>query len=148
MNVYIGNIGSGKSTILSVLAARNKATNEYMPEPVAEWTNMVNGVDLLKNFYEENEKWTFAFENLVQLSRLKSFYEARDRFQQIAADQTSKKNVFIERSLLSSYNVFVVNSYEENRLNKIEFDILTEYYLLFSDRMRAFFEQISQHNNV
>lgn len=119
-----------------------------MPEPVAEWTNMTTGVDLLKNFYQENEKWTFPFENLVQLSRLKTFCEAKKYFKnKIDAAKSSsspKKHVFIERSFLSSYNVFIQNSYEQKRLNKIEFDILTEYYILFTNEMNNFFSDLNQ----
>lgn len=138
-----GNIGSGKSTILSILSSRND-TVESLPEPVSEWSNMRTGEDLLKNFYEGNPGWTFPFENLVQLSRVKSFYEAHNRFESsLSSTSSNKKNVFIERSILSSYNVFILNSYEQNRLTKVEFDILTQYYALFKDRMKKLFFKVN-----
>ena len=47
-----------------------------MQEPVAEWTNMKSGTDLLGSFYTDKQRWSFCFENLVQLSRLKAHYQS------------------------------------------------------------------------
>lgn len=87
---------------------------------------MKSGTDLLKLFYEENDKWTFAFENLVQLSRLRTYYDAQTH---------QAQKTFMERSILSSYNVFTINSFEENRMSKVEFDILNKYYKLFAEKL-------------
>jgi deoxyadenosine/deoxycytidine kinase len=111
------------------------------------------GTDLLKLFYQDNENWSFAFENTVQLSRLKTFYDSKrylEKFEnenfttqpstQSPSDSPSKLSnksspqhcqVFLERSIFSSFNVFAQNSFEDGRLNQIEFDILEKYYRLF-----------------
>lgn len=91
---------------------------------------MDNGTDILKLFYEDKRDWSFCFENLVQLSRLKTYNNCKN----FVINNTNVKNIkmFIERSIYSSYHVFAKNTYEENRLNKIEFDILTKYFQFFT----------------
>lgn len=126
-----------------------------MPEAIGEWTNMTNGVDLLKNFYQDPTRWTFGFENLVQLTRLKTFYATKKYFNVSSenaesitlddGDEPPRKNVFIERSLLSSYNVFIRNSYQENRMDKVEYDILTQYNTVFTNQINKFFTQLNNH---
>jgi deoxyadenosine/deoxycytidine kinase len=98
---------------------------------------MRSGTDILKLFYEEGDKWSFSFENLVQLSRLRSLYESQNYTKKTANTSSfAKKNIpmkyFLERSIMSSYNVFVKTSYEEKRLNSIEFAILSKYYDFFT----------------
>lgn len=91
-------------------------------------TNTDTGTDLLKQFYENKHRWSFCFENLVQLSRLKTHYDCLNYSE-------NKTHLFIERSIHSSYHVFAQNSYEEKSLNKNEFDILTKYYELFTQSL-------------
>lgn len=62
--------------ILDHIASKKFQYMYCMQEPVAEWTNMKSGTDLLGSFYTEKQRWSFCFENLVQLSRLKSHYQA------------------------------------------------------------------------
>lgn len=95
---------------------------------------MNNGVDLLRLFYEEKDKWTFAFENMVMLSRLKSLNEV-EKICQNGLSESKFQNFFLERSILSSFNVFTLNSFEENRLNQIEFDILSQFYRFYYENM-------------
>lgn len=87
---------------------------------------MKDGTDLLRLFYEENDKWTFLFENYVLLSRLKSLSQVDKIIQKEYS--TKDKIFFLERSILSSFNVFTLNSFHEQKLNQIEYDILTEFY--------------------
>ena len=111
---------------------------------------MKSGTDVLKLFYEERERWAFSFENLVQLSRLKSHYECDrmlEKTADILANTTGDKcmKVFMERSILSSFNVFTLNSYEEKGLNKVEFDILSRYFALFKKQLDT---NMSAHSNL
>lgn len=128
-----GNIACGKSFILDYISSKKNANIYCKQEPVAEWTNMKTGTDLLKMFYQENEKWSFTFESTVQLSRLKTFYDSKNHLEDDNQknDPNAKQKVFLERSIFSSYNVFALNSLEDNRLNPVEYDILGQYYKLF-----------------
>ena len=73
-----GNIGSGKSTFLSLI--QNRIPNIHvMPEPVAEWQNIEvhNGdgttkkLNLLEKYYQDPQRWAFTFQTNAILSRMK-----------------------------------------------------------------------------
>ncbi|RNA43425.1 deoxycytidine kinase [Brachionus plicatilis] len=127
INLIEGNIASGKSTILDHISSKDNKKFQCLQEPISEWTNMRDGTDLLRLFYEEKDKWTFAFENFVLLSRLKSLYQV-EKISQNELITSKNQSFFLERSILSSFNVFALNSFEENKLNQIEYDILNEFY--------------------
>ncbi|CAF0717290.1 unnamed protein product [Brachionus calyciflorus] len=139
INSIEGNIACGKSTILDYMSSRNKKNTHCLQEPIAEWTNMKSGTDLLRLFYEEQTKWTFAFENLVQLSRMRSFYQVEKLKQKYQSESQNEEimNFFVERSILSSYNVFTLNSFQENKLNQVEFDILTKFHDFFAKKLNS-----------
>jgi len=153
-----GNISCGKSSILDYVANSNTKDNHIgmknkqsntnnsvfcVQEPVGEWTNMKNGTDLLKLFYQENQRWSHAFESMVQLSRLQTFVSSKAYLKEAKStnennDQEENeevemppKRVFCERSIFSSFNVFAQNSYEDGGLNSAEYSILQEYYKFF-----------------
>lgn len=127
-----GNIGSGKSMILEHISSKKFQNMHCMQEPVAEWTNLKSGVDLLGSFYDDKERWSFSFENLVQLSRLKAYYQSMKLVQTQPFFQRDKKTkIFLERSIYSSFYVFTENTYN-NDTNNVEFDILKEYFRFFT----------------
>lgn len=126
-----GNIGCGKSMILEYISSKQLQHISCMQEPVAEWTNMKSGTDLLGSFYNDKERWSFCFENLVQLSRLKAHYQAI-KLTQTASHQHKFSKIFLERSIYSSFHVFTENTYEDYGLNKVEYDILKQYFRFFT----------------
>jgi deoxyadenosine/deoxycytidine kinase len=119
-------------------------------EPVNEWTNMKSGTDILRLFYEEKERYSFTFENMVQLSRLKTFYESNKLLKQndMADNLNLNTKIFLERSIFSSFNVFTLNSYEEKRLSKVEYDILQRYFLLFTRHFNKCFNSLNTNNSM
>jgi len=136
-----GNIASGKSMILEHLAS-NRLQNTYcMQEPVAEWTNMKSGADLLSSFYSDKERWSFCFENLVQLSRLKAHYQSHKLIhgQTFYQQQDKKAKIFLERSIYSSFHVFTQNTYEDGGLNGVEYDILKSYFKFFTNDLNRIY---------
>jgi deoxyadenosine/deoxycytidine kinase len=129
----IGNIASGKSTILSYLSSSNNPNVFCMQEQVDDWMKMKNsGVDLLRLFYEKPSEYSFAFENLVQLGRMKAHYECFDYLESATSPCLS---VFMERSIFSSYYVFLNNSLEEKRISQPEYQILTRYYQVLTSQL-------------
>jgi deoxyadenosine/deoxycytidine kinase len=159
-----GNIACGKSTILDYIASKNEKYVNCIPEPLSEWTNMKSGDDLLRMFYEENERWSFSFENLVQLSRLKTQYNCKkdtptkQRSFLLDSDTNTlptndendglnrKTNIYIERSIFSSFHVFASNSLDERRINDIEYQILKKYYELFTSQFIK--KQLNEGDNT
>ena len=61
-----GNIGSGKSTMLSYFEKFGDV--ELVPEPVGQWCDL-NGHNLLAKLYENPSRWSFQFQSYVQLTR-------------------------------------------------------------------------------
>lgn len=65
MNFLIeGNIGAGKSTFVDQLKQLGLPGVNVIQEPVDVWMNY-NGHNFLQHFYEDQSKWTFAFQTLV-----------------------------------------------------------------------------------
>ena len=70
-----GNIGSGKSTLLANL--RKHYTNDsnvvFLKEPVDEWEKIKdeNGTTILEKFYGNQEKYSFPFQMMAYVSRLR-----------------------------------------------------------------------------
>jgi deoxyadenosine/deoxycytidine kinase len=100
-----GNISSGKSTVLS-----NLQKNTRIPvflEAVNEWT-------LLKKFYQNIERWGFAFNMEVLLSM----------------SEWKNNNYFAlyERSPMSCRYVFVQNQFEQKQFSKEELTIFDKIY--------------------
>merc|ERR1712127_1182094 len=83
-----GNIASGKSMVLDYISSIKHNNIHCMQEPVAEWTHMKSGTDLLGSFYNNKERWSFCFENLVQLSRLKAYHQS---FKELNSQERDKK---------------------------------------------------------
>jgi len=69
-----GNIGSGKSTILNSLKEYFKSNQKivFLQEPVAEWNEIrdKNNITILSKFYENQKKYSFAFQMMAYISRL------------------------------------------------------------------------------
>lgn len=134
---FSGNISSGKSTILNYLLSNysslfNKKEVKCIEEPLHEW----NELNLLKLFYEEKERWSFTFENYVQLSRLRAHVSSfNDLFTNETITTDNNKIIFTERSLWSSYHVFTKNSFAEKRITQIEFNILKAHFDFFSRKL-------------
>jgi deoxyadenosine/deoxycytidine kinase len=86
----IGNIGSGKSTILESLKDRNYI---IFQEPLNEWF-------LIHKFYENLEKYTFPFQYQILLSYYKQYEEILmlDKNIKIFTETTpyTSKHVFLE----------------------------------------------------
>lgn len=119
MLVYIeGNIGSGKSTFLEllkrILSKKEKYGNiSFITEPVDEWLqlNDHDGRNILEHFYEDQEKWSFAFQMNSFISRIHRI-----------TNEKSDINI-VERSVFTDRYCFAKNCYESGKMTKIEYDI-------------------------
>jgi deoxyadenosine/deoxycytidine kinase len=102
-----GNIGCGKSTILNYLHKTHKIAIDL--EPVEKWKVF------LKNMYE-NKKNIFDFQLRVWLDR--SWIQEKEE----------KILILMERSPFFVKNTFILSAYQNNYINKNEYDILIELY--------------------
>ena len=116
MIIYVeGNIGSGKSTFINLLDKYYKNENkEVIQEPVDEWMTLKdeNGKNLLERFYDNQDKWSFAFQMNSFISRVKKITDA-DR----------NKILFIERSVFTDKHCFAENCYESGKMTLLLSDL-------------------------
>ncbi len=123
-----GNIGSGKSTLLENLKEHYKE-NKYvifLREPVDEWEHIKDrdGVTMLQKFYSDQEKYSFAFQMMAYISRLKIL---RDTVNKIKG--SSEKYVIItERSLYTDKNVFAKMLHEQGKMDDVCYQIYLKWF--------------------
>ena len=75
-----GNIGSGKSTLLKIIRETYKDNKNiiFIDEPVNEWLNIKNSdnKNILELFYNDKKKYSFSFQILAYITRLRKILEA------------------------------------------------------------------------
>lgn len=131
-----GNIGSGKSTLINYLKSnfdniynvKNKKIL-YLQEPIDIWNEIKdeNGNNIIKNYYENQEKYAFPFQMMAYISRLASL-------KNIINDKNEKYDIiFIERSIFTDKNVFAKMLYDDKKINQIEYSI---YNLWFDEFLK------------
>ena len=96
-----GNIGSGKSTLLENLRKYYNGNTRviFLREPVDDWEKIKDnqGNTMLKKFYADQEKYSFAFQMMAYISRLTIL---RDTIKEIVSENNNKQYIIItERSL-------------------------------------------------
>jgi deoxyguanosine kinase len=130
-----GNIGSGKSTLLANLR-ENYKNNEnviFLKEPVDEWAKIkdVNGTTILEKFYADQEKYSFSFQMMAYVSRIKVL---RDTLKEIQQDNQDKKKYIIitERSLYTDKMVFAKMLYDSGKIEDVNYKIYLNWFDTFS----------------
>lgn len=145
-----GNIGSGKSTLLANLKKHfeNNKKVVFLKEPVDEWAKIKdeNGVTILEKFYADQEKYSFPFQMMAYISRLKLI---RDTYKEIAYDvqqissecahyewnSKSKLKYFIitERSLFTDKMVFAKMLYDTGKIESVNYQIYLNWFNSFAE---------------
>jgi len=111
-----GNVGSGKSTFLSIM--ENFEGVQVFPEPVDQW-QQVGGLNLLHDMYAEPHRWTTAFQLYSSLTRTRIGLQAKD---------STSPVVILERSLYSERFCFVQMLYESGVIAQGEFALLDRWF--------------------
>ena len=128
-----GNIGSGKSTLLERLRnyfANNKSI-VFLQEPVDEWAKIQdeNGVTMLEKFYQNQKKYSFAFQMMAYISRLAALKKAVET----ASKQDNQKTIIItERSLFTDKMVFAQMLYDSGTIEHVEHQIYLQWFDTFA----------------
>lgn len=119
-----GNIGSGKSTLVSKLEEIFKNNTDYyfLQEPVSIWNTIKdeNGVTILEKFYNETEKYAFQFQMMAYISRLSILREA--------IKNKNAKYIITERSIYTDSNVFAKMLYDDKKISLIEYTIYKKWF--------------------
>jgi len=109
-----GNIGSGKSTVLTHLA--KSPLCDVIAEPIENWTNL-KGHNILAMFYDDRHRWGFAFQAYAQMTLAK-----------LHAQPTNSLVKIMERSIYSARYCFVENLYQRKILQDAEYEILNYWF--------------------
>jgi len=128
MKWYIieGNIGTGKSTLLNLLAKQIEC--ETIPEPLDVWLGITDdsGKNLLQMFYEDTNRYAYLFQSIVFKTRIQSIKNKQDM-----------EIRFSERSVWSDKYIFSRACQENRTMNEIEY----KSYNLWFDWLEEFFMQ-------
>jgi deoxyadenosine/deoxycytidine kinase len=125
-----GNIGSGKSTLLENLRkyySKNMCVI-FLQEPVEEWEKIKDsdGNTMLKKFYNDQHRYSFAFQMMAYISRLKIL---RDTIKNLEKLENSKKYLIItERSLYTDKHVFAKMLYDQGKIEDVCYQIYLNWF--------------------
>jgi deoxyadenosine/deoxycytidine kinase len=134
-----GNIGSGKSSVMRYLEKNfanycglkgNNCKICFLQEPVSSWESIgdANGKSIITHFYENNERYSFAFQVMAYTSRLSLLKEALKGDYDI---------IISERSVYTDKLVFAKILYDAKKMSLIEYiiylNLFKEFQTIFQD---------------
>lgn len=135
-----GNIGSGKSTLKRILQQKYKDLIYFVDEPVSEWNSIImDDKGLIEHFYSDNKKYGYLFQNFAYITKLKNMYEA--------IMKSPHKIIITERSIESDKYLFAKMLYEQNMINKLEWETYNTWYDFFSINIDYFIYVNTNVNN-
>lgn len=112
-----GNIGAGKSTIISKLRTNDI---DVIIEPLNEWQNLKdsNNKNILDHFYTDMKKYSYSFQSNAFLSRIKTLYSMNKE----------KDIILVERSVFSDKYIFAQNCKNVGIMNEIEWILYNNWF--------------------
>jgi deoxyadenosine/deoxycytidine kinase len=128
-----GNIGSGKSTLISRLKENNNSFL-FLPEPIDVWDEIKDssGVTVLEKYYEDNKRYAFSFQMMAYISRLSQIRKAIKSGIQV---------IVSERCVFTDYYVFAKMLYDSSKISEID-------YLIYKKWFDEFIDDVPQPNII
>ena len=131
---FDGNIGSGKSTMMKKAREyyKDNANVIFAEEPTEKWLLIKdkNGTEMLKLFYQDQEKHAFKFQIMAFVSRLAGLREI------VRANPGKDIIIITERSLYTDKEIFAMMLYNQGKMTDVEYQI----YMLLFDEFASEFE--------
>ena len=126
-----GNIGSGKSTLVSRIkkSYSGKRINGHevicVQEPVSLWNEIKDksGQTIIEKFYADQDKYAFSFQMMAYISRLAILKET------IA--QNPNAIIITERCTDTDKQVFAQMMYDSGKIEEVNFAIYLKWYDCF-----------------
>ena len=137
-----GNIGSGKTTLLTNLKKQyeNNPNVIFLKEPVDEWSEIKdeNGITMLEKFYGDQPKYSFSFQMMAYISRLKILRDVIKNINTIKLKENKKKEnqtfiLITERSLYTDKMVFAKMLFDSGKIEYINYQIYLNWFNTFAD---------------
>jgi deoxyadenosine/deoxycytidine kinase len=122
-----GNIGSGKSTILKNIKNKYSGAKTIImvDEPVHIWETIVdeNGKNVLTNFYENQNEYSFTFQIIALSSRIALIKKA--------CSENHGCIIVTERNLQTDRYVFAQMLFDSGKISTINFNVYKHMYDTF-----------------
>ena len=121
-----GNIGSGKSTLVSLLQKTNNLNFNrkiiYLQEPVTLWDTIrdENGKTMLEKFYLNQERYAFSFQMMAYISRTAQLRQV--------IRKNPRSIILTERSVYTDKNVFAKMLYDDKKIEKVNYTIYLKWF--------------------
>lgn len=124
-----GPIGVGKSTFCDILC-KNWDDCEIVPEPVELWKELKNtdGKNILDTFYTDIKRYAYTFQNVACITRMMKIEQTFKK--------SSKKYIFLDRSLATDKNVFEKMLYDSGMINELEHQAYNLWYDFYWQHVR------------
>lgn len=107
-----GNIGAGKTTVGTVLAASGEFA--FIEEPTTVWREGF-AANMLELFYSDTLRWAFTFQICAFVTRAKTWHEI--------STLTDHRRVVLERSIFCDRYVFAENCYRTGLFSLQEYQL-------------------------
>lgn len=117
MYIVEGNIGTGKSTFLKLLA-QNVPHVAVVYEPRQHWQKD-DGVSLLSNFYHDPHRWAYTMETLTMICRVR---------EHLNEQKNRSPYRVMERSIYSGHYCFAQNDFDNGFMNETEWSIYNQWF--------------------
>lgn len=129
-----GNIGSGKTTLLNELKARFATAPNviFLKEPVDEWEKIKdsNGKTMLEKFYADPKTYSFPFQMMAYISRLKIL---KNSIKTALENTSGKVYIITERSLYTDKYVFAKMLFERGDIEDVCYNIYMNWFDEFAE---------------
>lgn len=127
-----GNIGSGKSTLLNILKTKYRLHHKviFVDEPVDEWNSIkVDGKSILEHFYQDKQKYSFTFQILAYITRLRKLLDILEK--------NEDKVIICERSIYTDKYVFAKMLYQQKFINEMEWQTYNYWFDTFKEKTKV-----------
>ena len=116
------NIGGGKTTFVRKMIEMGLSGVEVLEEPVNDWimTKDSNETNILQHYYNDQKKYSFAFQMNSFISRCEKLMTA--------VELPHVNTIIMERSVFSDYYCFAQNCYESGLMTEIEYIIYKKWF--------------------
>ena len=124
MFVIEGNIGSGKTTLCSILERELRDDANVHYEPVDLWTSIkdtYSGMSILDEFYNDQQRWSYSMQSITFLTRFM-------KMSRMNSWQTCGKVDLLERSIFSDKNVFAKSLYDSGKMKDLEWQWYNKWF--------------------
>jgi len=139
-----GNIGSGKSSLLAKLKEHYAENNHilFLKEPVDDWEKITdeNGITMLEKFYSDQYKYSFSFQMMAYVSRLKILRDVKKMIIDNYLKKPDNKPYIIisERSLYTDKMVFAKMLYDSKKIEEVNYQIYLSWFDTFAEEFPVY----------